>query len=202
MLLETDIEDLKRDSVRKSKAIIVLTVLVFVLVVMLWGAIKNKPAPGVVAMTADMRVLPLPVLDEPFHNTERVLAWAAECLERAYSMSFSDLKEHPSRLTCMQQNVRRDFIEQLNRSGIIDKVDSERRVLRAVRGGAPSLQREGVSNGRYLWSIQMPLQLSFEGHQNTERSSIVVTALVGRVDLHEAPDSGLMLGKVDWVRGR
>lgn len=201
MVLETDIQDLKDDSRRKSKTILLLGAVIIGLVMLLAAVVTNRPSSEVLALTVDGRILPLPVLSEPFHSTERVLAWTADCIERAYSMSFADIKEHPSRLACIQPEIRRQFIDQLNSSGIINKVVDEKRVLRAVRRASPSLQKEGVSQGRYLWSVQMPLQLNFEGHANIERSNITVSVVIGRVDLHAAEESGLAVGRIEWVRG-
>lgn len=199
MTLLTDIEELRSSNRRKSKIILIMALALVVMAFANMALFAVKPEKAVVAMTTDGRVLPLPTLDEPFHTTERVLSWAANRIEETYSMSFADLEEYPGKLSFMTPQVKAQFIEALNRSGIIDKVANERRVLRAVRKESPSLQKEGVHKGRYVWSIQMPVQLNFEGANNIDRSSFIVSIVVGRTTLTDQ-ESGLVIGKIDFVR--
>lgn len=194
-----DIEALRAEGRSKTRIILVMAVTMGVLILALIWAFSLRPTTEVLAMTADGRVMPLPTLNEPFHSTERVLSWTAERIEQSYSMSFADMEGYPSKLSFMTPQVRRDFIDAINRAGIVDKVTAERRLLRAVRRESPSLQREGTDGGRYLWSIQMPLQLNFEGATNTDRSTLIVTVVVGRAPLTDYPD-GLAIGKIDFVR--
>lgn len=199
MTLLTDIEELRAGSRRKSKIILLMALALVVMAFANMALFAVQPEKAVVAMTTDGRVLPLPTLDEPFHTSERVLSWAAEHIENTYSMTFADLESYPSKLSYMTPQVKDQFIEALNRSGIIDKVANERRLFRAVRKESPSLQKEGVHNGRYVWSIQMPVQLNFEGANNIDRSTLVVSVVVGRAPLTEQED-GLVIGKIDFVR--
>lgn len=199
MTLLTDIEELRAGSRRKSKIILLMALALVVMAFANMALFAVQPEKAVVAMTTDGRVLPLPTLDEPFHTSERVLSWAAEHIENTYSMTFADLESYPSKLSYMTPQVKDQFIEALNRSGIIDKVANERRLLRAVRKESPSLQKEGVHKGRYVWSIQMPVQLNFEGANNIDRSTLIVSVVVGRAPLTEQKD-GLVIGKIDFVR--
>lgn len=199
MTLLTDIEDLRAGSRRKTKIILLMALALVVMAFANMALFAVKPEKAVVAMTTDGRVLPLPTMDEPFHTSERVLSWAADRIEETYSMTFADLESYPSKLSFMTPEVKSQFIESLNRSGIIDKVANERRLLRAVRKESPSLQKEGVHKGRYVWSIQMPVQLNFEGANNIDRSSLIVSVVVGRAPLTEQ-ENGLVIGKIDFVR--
>ena len=189
----------------KSIIIFALFVVLVVSIVGNYVQFNYLPQTKVVTQTVDGRILPIPTLDEPVLSDARVLNWSAEKFEKLYDMDFTDISSLPSRLSLfMLPGAKDQFIQGIRDAGIIDKVISERLVAKAIRTAPPSLTNSYIKKGRYIWVIEMPMSIIFEGtggSSGREVQNIVVRGRVGREHIMKS-DDGVVIGSVEIWPGK
>jgi hypothetical protein len=160
------------------------------------------PATKVVSETADGRIRPLPSLDEPIFSDTHIQNWAAEHIEKAYDLPFTELTKYQTALQkFMMKNTASDFENGLRAAGILDKIRDERRIMKGIRTGLPIITSKGEKNGRYLWVVQMPLTYTFEGASGTpDVEKVIVKMWVGRAHLMQF-EKGLVFGTIEVYPG-
>lgn len=163
------------------------------------------PATKVVSETADGRIRPLPTIDEPIFTDQQVMNWAATKIETLYDINFTEVSEYPGKIrTFMLPKAADDFVAGLRSAGIIDKVISERLILRGVRSAPPTITSSFLDNGRFIWVIEMPMTAIYEGsggNTNKSMEPLAVRVYVGREHLMRSED-GLVFGSVNIFPGR
>jgi intracellular multiplication protein IcmL len=75
-------------------------------------------------------------------------------------------------------------------------VEQNQQVVTSAPQGAPIVQKEGIVNGRYQWTVQLPLVLSYQAGAKTRDDSLLVTLVVVRVPRLESPNG---IGIEQWI---
>ncbi len=162
------------------------------------------PQSVILSETEDGRIRPLPTLDNPIFTDAHVMNWAATKLESMYDLPFTKVSTYSSKLRqFMLPNAAAQFLEGLQGVGIIDKIIEERSIMRGVRKGPPAIIQTMTKKGRYIWSLEMPMTIIFEGaggRGKQETQNLVIRAFVGREHLMKAKD-GLVIGAVEIYAG-
>lgn len=193
---------LVRESRQKSLWMVGLFIALSVSIVGNIVQFQYLPPTKVVSETPDGRIRPLPTIDEPIFTNEHVLNWAASKAEAAYDIPFTEINTYPGRIRdFMLEDTANQFIAALTKAGILDKVASERLILRGVRTAPPTLTDTKIVNGRYVWTIEIPLATIYEGAKGREIENVVLRMFVGREHLMRAED-GLVIGSINVFPGR
>ncbi len=86
-----------------------------------------------------------------------------------------------------------EYQEALKKFKIVEKVLERKLVLKAIPLDAPHVVLEKVFAGRYMWKIQIPLQLKYQSVGFTNNEYYQVTLIVMRVPVSDAPRGILVL---------
>lgn len=158
------------------------------------------PQSVILSETEDGRIRPLPTMDNPIFTHAHVINWTANKLEAIYDLPFTKVSTYPSKLRqFMMPKAVEQFIDGLQKAGIIDKIINERSIMRGVRKGPPAVTQTMTKNGRFIWTLEMPISIIFEGAGGTaaqETQELVIRAFVGREHLLKAKD-GLIIGAIE-----
>ena len=68
--------------------------------------------------------------------------------------------------------------------------------LTAAPKGAPILQSEGVYNGRYQWTVQLPMVVNYQAGSQVRTDNLLITLVIVRVPRLESPNG---VGIEQWV---
>lgn len=152
------------------------------------------------ATTADGRIMKLVPLDQQNMTTAALLSWVAQASSEIMTFGFHDYQRR------LQQSSRHfthhgweTFTAALNRSQIIEGMQSGQQVLTASPRSAPILQQEGVLNGKYRWKVKLPLQVSFRSagdSKNNRTQNLNVILTIDRVPSLENPNG---VGIEQWI---
>lgn len=160
----------------------------------------HQPENRYFATTEDGRLIPLVPLTQPNLSTPALLSWTAQAATEVMTFSFNDYKRQ------LQQASRnftksgwQNFTAALERSGIIEKMEVGRQVLTTVPKGAPILESEGIFNGRYEWTVQIPLAQTYESGSKVENTTSLTTIRIVRVPRLEN-SNGIAIEQ--WISGR
>lgn len=157
----------------------------------------HQPENRFFATTEDGRLIPMVPLSEPNLSTPALLSWSAQSVTEVMTFGFADYKR---RLQESSRNFTKSgwesFTDALQRSRIIEMIETNQQVMAAVPRGAPILQSEGVVMGRYQWTVQVPVLLSYQSGNMTRSDSMLVTLIIVRVPRLESPNG---IGIEQWI---
>lgn len=157
----------------------------------------HQPENRYFATTEDGRLIPMVALSEPNLSTPALMSWVAQATTEVMTFGFNDYRR---RLQESSKNFTRtgwqSFTAALQQSRIIEMVEASQQVVTAAPQGAPILQSEGLSGGRYQWVIQIPLVLTYQSGSRTRTDNLLITLVVVRVPRLESPNG---VGIEQWI---
>lgn len=179
-----------------------LTVLLSGIILLLIGAMyyvihAHQPVDRYFATTEDGRLIPMVSLDQPNLSTPALMSWVAQAGTEVMTFGFNDYRR---RLQESSRNFTRSgwesFTKALQSARTIETVEVNQQVVTATPRGAPILQAEGLVNGRYQWTVQLPLILTFQSGSKSQTERYMVTLVVVRVPRLESPNG---IGIEQWL---
>lgn len=149
------------------------------------------------ATTEDGRLVPMVPLRQPNLSTPALMSWVAQSATEVMTFGFNDFRR---RLQEASRNFTRtgweSFTSALQKSRIIEMVEANQQVVTAAPQGAPILQSEGLSNGRYQWIVQLPMVVTYQAGARTRSDSLLITLVIVRVPRLESPNG---VGIEQWI---
>jgi intracellular multiplication protein IcmL len=191
--------DFYRDGYR---ALLKLAVILGFIIIGLIGAMfyvihAHQPENRYFATTEDGRLMPMVALSEANLSTPALMSWVAQASTEVMTFGFNDYRR---RLQEASRNFTRrgwqSFTDALQRSRIIEMVEQNQQVVTAAPQGAPILQSEGLFAGRYQWTVQLPMVLTYQSGSKTRSDALLVTLVVVRVPRLESPNG---VGIEQWI---
>lgn len=157
----------------------------------------NQPENRYFATTEDGRLVPMIALNQPNLSAPALMSWVAQSSTEVMTFGFNDYRR---RLQESSRNFTRrgweSFTQALQRSRIIEMVEANQQVLSAAPRGAPVLLSEGLVNGRYQWTVQLPLVVTYISGSQQRQDKLLVTVVVVRVPRLESPNG---VGIEQWI---
>lgn len=151
----------------KNRLIAILGTLCILLVVAVWGLSIRTIEPVVLSETADGRIRPLPLLENPIYTQNEILAWADKCVRDIYDLSYVDWRTSVYNNTrCLSDRGRQGFVNSLGRIGVLELLDEKNLgIVYAVPGKA--IIKNSITDGsRYAqWIVEVPYVLQVEGRR-------------------------------------
>lgn len=180
------------------KLILLQGIVIFFLIIAIIFVIQtNQPKNRYFATTEDGRLVPMVSLDQPNLSSPALMSWVAQSATEVMTFGFNDYRR---RLQEASRNFTRrgweSFTQALDRSRIIEMVEANQQVLTAAPQGAPILQSEGLINGRYQWTVQVPMIVTYQSGAKTRTDHLLVTVVVVRTPRLESPNG---VGIEQWI---
>ena len=117
-----------------------------------------------------------------------LMQWAEVATRTAYNFDFAhhqqQLQQAKSYFTA---DAWQQFLKALKTSGLLANVVQNKQVMNSVVSGPPVILSQGVIDGRYTWTLQMPLLLTYNTANEVEKGHLLVTLRVSRVPVLSAP---------------
>ena len=157
----------------------------------------HQPENRYFATTEDGRLIPMVPLNQPNLSTPALMSWVAQSTTEVMTFGFNDYRR---RFQTASRNFTRkgweSFSSALQKSRIIELVETNQQVVTAAPQGAPILQSEGLYAGRYQWVVQIPMVLTYQSGSRTRSDSLLVTLVVVRRPRLESPNG---VGIEQWI---
>lgn len=157
----------------------------------------HQPENRYFATTEDGRLVPMVPLSEPNLSVPALMSWSAQATTEVMTFGFNDYKR---RLQQASRNFTRlgwlSFTTALEKSRIIEMVETNQQVVSAAPASAPILISEGLVNGRYQWQVQIPLVVTYQAGASVRSDKMLVTLLLVRVPKLESPNG---VGIEQWI---
>lgn len=167
---------------------VIMAVATVASIAMAWQAVSSKPEPRYFATREDGGIIPLVAVSSPFLNDGQVTNFAVEAVTRALTMDFKNWREDLSEASDYFQRPDgwNNFLSAIESSGTLDFVRDRRLISNAVANGA-TIVDEGVdARGRYSWTVQVPLQVTFESANERSTEEMLAEVVVSRLPTWES----------------
>lgn len=188
-----------RDGYRSLLKVALLEAVIIVgLIIAIFFVIHtNQPENRYFATTEDGRLVPMVPLNQPNLSSPALMSWVAQSATEVMTFGFNDYRR---RLQESSRNFTRrgweSFTQALQRARIIEMVETNQQVVTAAPQGAPILQSEGLVNGRYQWTVQIPMIVTYQSGAKTRSDRLLVTVVVVRTPRLESPNG---VGIEQWI---
>jgi intracellular multiplication protein IcmL len=144
--------------------------------------VEHPPSPQYFATTINGRITPLIPLDQPNMPPSTLLQWANSAAIAAYTYNFVNYRQElQSASEFFTPDGWNQFIGALNSSNNLKAVLDKKLVVSAVAIGAPVILDQGVLNGTYTWTVQMPMLVTYQSASQNAEQKIVVKIVVQRI---------------------
>lgn len=157
-------------------------------IAMAWNAWSSKPAPHYFATREDGGIIPLVAISSPFLNNGQVTNFAVEAITRAFTMDFKNWREDLSEASEYFQRPEgwNNFLEAITASGTLDYIQNRRLISNAVANGAVIIDSGIDGSGRYSWTVQIPLKVTYESASERSVEDVLATVVVSRIPTWES----------------
>lgn len=154
-------------------------------------ALNSKPEPRYFATRAEGGILPLTAISEPILTANDVSNFATKAVSRALTFDFANYR---SDLTDSQKYFDQpagweNYLRALETSSMLKFVINRRLVSTAVANGAAIIASGVDANGRYSWTVQVPLTVTYQSASEKSTSNLMAEVIVSRVPTHIAADA-------------
>lgn len=171
-----------------AAANLVLALITLVSVWMAWSAFTSQPEPRYFATREDGGIIPLVAISQPFLNNGQVTNFAVEATTRALTMDFKNWREDLAEASEYFQRPEGwdNFLTALEKSGTLDFVRNRRLISNAVANGATIIDNGIDARGRYSWTVQIPLTVTFESANERSTEDLLAEVVVSRLPTWES----------------
>lgn len=188
-----------RDGFHKMMGIALVEAVIIVALILTFIVYMNtsKPQDRYFATTADGRIMQLMPLNQPNMTRAALLSWATTAATEVMTFGFHDYQR---RLQEASRHFTRQgwesFTVAMQRSRLIEAVETQQQVLTAAPRSAAILTQEGVLDGKYRWVLQLPLMVTYRAGSQTRNDNIDVQLVIERVPSLESPNG---VGIAQWI---
>lgn len=181
--LEETRSNFYRDSYRKLLNILIFLVgLAIVLSLFLGYSILSTSQSQYFASTTSGEVIPMHSLSEPVVTSDFILKWSSLLARQVYNLNFNEWEQQ---LQQVQPSFTENGWQAMNRalqsSGLISAIEQNKLVTSAVVVGAPVILTREILQGRFTWTVQFPLLITYTSANESRKQTVVITMRISRV---------------------
>lgn len=157
----------------------------------------SRPQDRFFATTADGRLIRMVALNEPNMNDAALVSWAARAGSDVMTFGFHDYQRRLQEASAyFTRRGWQSFTEALDRSRVMEGVQSAQRVVTAAPKSAPVITQQGLVDGIYRWVVELPLIVTYQSGTATQSETLTVTLVIVRVSTLDSPSG---VGIQQWV---
>lgn len=167
---------------------VILSIATVASIAMAWTAYSSKPEPRYFATREDGGIIPLVAISQPFLNNGQVTNFAVEAVTRSLTMDFKNWREDLAEASEYFQRPEgwNNFLTAIQESGTLDFVRERRLISNAVANGAVIIDDGIDARGRYSWTVQIPLKITFESANERSVEEMMAEVVVSRLPTWES----------------
>ena len=162
--------------------IMVLTVFGIILSLGLCAQWLMRPAPLYFASTTAGELVPMQPLSAPVVTHRYLLEWAETVARGAYNLDFvhyqDQLNTYASAFTSGGWSA---FQDALSSSGFLDALQNNKLSISAIVSDSPVVLDQGMRSGRWTWTVQVPVLVTFTSASEVKKVHYLVTLTIQRV---------------------
>lgn len=174
-----------------KQTVFALVIIFFINVVLLFGIIDhflNPPEPQYFAMSDQYQLIQFHPLSDPVFNNNYVLQWTADAVRQSFALDFVHWRDQLQRASDNFTPIGWHwFLTALQRSGNLDTLTKLMMVSSATITGSPVLINHAVLNDRYVWTIELPIMITYTNASKTIQQPLKIAVMVARMPVQSNP---------------
>lgn len=196
-------ETYKRGFHLATIALGVMSAVTLVSVSMAYWAFTSKPEPRYFATREDGGIIPLIAVNQPFLQDGQVTNFAVEAVTTAMTMNFANWRQDLAAASRYFQRPEgyQNFLTALEAAKVLDFVRERNLVSTAIANGAVIVGRGVDPQGRYSWTLQIPLRVTYQSANEQTTQELLAEVVVSRVPTWESP-SAVGITRITMRAGR
>ena len=156
-------------------------------VVLAWMSYDRKQPAYYAAITTG-EVVPMHSLSEPIVTSDFIRKWSALTVRLIYNLNFSTYQQQLARVQDRFSAAGWEKLnDALNASGLIKNLVSSRLIISSVISGPPIILSRVILNGRFTWTVQMQLLVTYTGASGSTKRGMIATLVIQRAPTLNAP---------------
>lgn len=170
---------------------IVMAAVSLTAVSMAYWAFTSKPEPRYFATREDGGIIPLIAVDKPFLQDGQVTNFAVEAVTAAMTMDFANWRQDLSAANKYFQRPDgwENFLTALENAKILDFIRERNLISTAVANGATIVGSGVDARGRYSWTVQIPMTVTYQSANEQSREQYLAEVIVSRIPTWESSDA-------------
>lgn len=174
---------------RMSLVVLVMTLTAGTAVAAAVWALASKPEPRYFAAKEDGGILPLVALSSPYLTDGQVTNFAVEAVTGALTLDFANWRKDLTEASSYFERPDgwNSFLDAVRKSGMLNYIRERRLVSTIVANGAVIVGSGLDSHKRYSWTVQIPLNITYESASEISRDNLLAEVVVSRLPTWEAP---------------
>jgi len=196
-------ETYKRGFHLASVALGVMGTVTLISVSMAYWAFTSQPEPRYFATREDGGIIPLIAVNQPFLQDGQVTNFAVEAVTTAMTMDFANWRQDLAAASRYFQRPEgyENFLLALENAKILDFIQERNLVSSAIANGAVITGRGVDARGRYSWTLQIPLRVTYQSASDKTTQELLAEVVVSRVPTWESP-SAIGITRITMRTGR
>ena len=190
--------DYYRDGFHVMSRIVNIQVVVILALVSIFAFYLNTKEKGdrYFAETSEGRQMQMAGLRLPNMGRMALTAWAAQAASQIMTFGFNDVDE---RFALSHLNFTpsgwESFSKAMVASKLVETMVNTQQILTSVPESPPTLTQEGLINGRYTWSFDVPLLITFHAGEAKVSRQKTVHMVIEMIPTRENPNG---VGISEW----
>ena len=159
----------------------------------------DRPEPRYFAVNNENRILELTPLNLPNQTDAAVISWATQSAAEVMTFSFRDYRKRLQDSSKYFTNIGwQSFLQALQKSNLLQGVESNRQVVTMVPTEAPVITEQGLDpiTKIYYWRINMPIVITFEAGDKRVPNRQILKLKIVRVSPLDNPAA---MGIEQWI---
>ncbi len=181
----TDLTKTLDQSIKIINFLFVISILVVLLIFFLQ---YTRSQEHYYATSSAGRNIPMQPLKEFNVSPRSLLNWSMVAVTNAYTMDFVNYDKSLKQVSdFFTKNGYEKFMQSLNASGRLQDIIANKLIASAVVVDSPIILREGKVGNSYLWEIQLPIAITYQGASvQVYKQWLAVNLVIKKVPTSEA----------------
>ncbi len=121
-------------------------------------------------------------LTQPLLTEAVLLQWATKAAIASNSYNYVNYREAFEGIRIYYTEIGyKKFLKELSESDNVRAVAHKKFIVSSALRGDAIITKKGVSNNIFIWDVQLPLEITFNGHTETFKQNIIVNMRISRV---------------------
>lgn len=196
--MEEILDKQKNDHYRQSypKMLLVfvyLCISAIVLTVILVFITLRQPEDENFAALNTGRVVPIYAYSEPVLTDHYIRSWATLASRSVLNLSFSSYQDQLKKASVyFEPEAFAILSKSLSDKGYLKNLTDSKLIMRSYVNDTVVIVWQGLESGQFVWKVQLPITISYEGASSNVTRSIVVKMTIVRVPTADNPHAILI----------
>lgn len=132
--------------------------------------------------------VPMIAMAEPNMSKPALLDWASQAATETLTFGFNDYSRRlPESARHFTKEGWVSFVKAIEKAKLLTAIEKNRQIVSAAPRATPTIVGEGLSNGQYVWQVEIPMMITTQlGAQKKDSASLIRLSIV-RVPKSENP---------------